>query len=183
MNRSPQQVLKKMQDLFAQEIEKLSPRIIVPTRTGVTAFGSYSIDFDLDAFTVTKKNGAVKTFAVQSHALAWCIADKFAQVPVRRRIECLGERYYKLSLDLLALRSKYRLTRSRDDKGILEAKLSNCVYELTKVTDQLEKCISQAKYWQQQEFHHEIERSQAPNSPAASSSSHGELFGAWSRIQ
>jgi hypothetical protein len=183
MTKPPAQVLQKMQDLFSREIEKLSPRIIVPTATGVLAFGCYAIDPDDSQYRVTKRNGASWMFAAQSHALAWCIADKFAQPTTRRQIEYLSDRYHKLSTDLASYRAKYRRLQDLADMAIQEAKITQCIYALTSVSTQLEKCKSQTKYWQQQEFHHEIERSQATNSPAASSSSHGELFGAWSRIQ
>lgn len=183
MTKPTAEVLQKMQDLFSREIEKLSPRIIVPTATGVKAFGCYNIDAHNGQYLVTKAHSGHWVFAAQSHALAWCIADKFAQPTTRRQLEYLSDRYHKLSTDLASYRAKHRRLQDLSDMAIQEAKISQCIYALTNVSTQLEKCISQAKYWQQQEFHHEIERSQAPNSPAASSSSHGELFGAWSRIQ
>ena len=183
MTKPPAQVLQKMQDLFSREIEKMSPRIIVPTATGVLAFGCYNIEPHNGQYRVTKVNGGHWLFASQSHAMAWCIADKFAQPTTRRKIEYLSDRYHKLSMDLASYQAKYRRLQDLSEMAIQEAKISQCIYALTSVSTQLEKCISQTKYWQQQEFHHEIERSQATHSPAASSSSNGELFGAWSRIQ
>ena len=183
MTKPTAQVLQKMQDLFSREIKKLSPRIIVPTDQGVKAFGCYDIDHYNGQYRVTKLNSGHCLFALQSHALAWCIADKFGQRTTRRQIECLSDRYHKLSADLASYRTKHQRLRDLEDMAIQEAKISQCIYALTSVSTQLEKCISQTKYWQQQEFHHEIERSQATVSPAASSSSNGELFGAWSRIQ
>jgi hypothetical protein len=183
MIKPPAQVLQKMQDLFSREIAKLSPRIIVPTATGVMAFGCYNIDPRNGQCRVTKSNGGQWMFASQSHAMAWCIADKFAQPTTRRRIEYLSDQYYKLSTDLASFRAKYRRLQDLSEMAILEARISQCIYALTNVSTQLEKCISQTKYWQQQEFHHEIERSQATHRPTSSSSSNGELSGAWSRIQ
>ena len=176
-------VLQKMRELFAKEMERLSVNTIVPSDTGVVAFGRYHIDPYQDLYAVHKHNGSVKTFAAQSHALAWCIADKFSQAATGRKIECLSERYHKLTQDLITFKYKYKQSTDAENKWVLEAKISNCNYALNNVRIQLEKCLSQAKYWQQQEFHHEIERSQTTNALTASSSSHGELSRAWSRIQ
>lgn len=156
MNR--QTALDRLQQLVRSDVETFKHNIIVGDDGHYLVFDRYEIRKDPQGCQVQKYHCDPKFFSTSRTALSWCIADKYNQVNLARMITRLDEEKQLLADDIAA---RQHLVKNIQDKHRREAvgnKIDSRRRRLREVSEQLDKCVNQAKYWQIRGFNNETQR-------------------------
>ena len=156
----PAHPLEKLQRMVERDLPDLASIAIVKDSNEYLVFGCYSVvkQPKTGRVTVSKHGVLYHRFSSLRTALSWCIADKHQQYSLTRDIERLDADKSLLEDDLavrqpLALRIKDFVL-----KEAVMLKIETRKRRLTAVTDQLDKCVNLAKYWQIRGFNNETAR-------------------------
>ena len=145
-----------MDKAFRKEFSKIIPNLIFPNKDGsFEVFGRYVIKKENAVYRVYRSDTELGTFSSTKAALSWCIAIKFSNHNLARDILILDNKLRSLTNDIttrakLAERSKNALFRET-----VETKLETKIIHKKQVEQQLTKCVSYAKYYQQKGFNNE----------------------------
>ena len=145
-----------MDKAFRKEFSKIIPNLIFPNKDGsFEVFGRYVIKKENAVYRVYRSDTELGTFSSTKAALSWCIAIKFSNYNLARDILILDNKLRSLTNDIntranVAERSKNALFRET-----VETKLETKIIHKKQVEQQLTKCVSYAKYYQQKGFNNE----------------------------
>lgn len=153
----------KLTDLARQELPRLADTLIIHTDQGYRAFGHYDIHVHNRRASVSYRGNAQGEFSSPRVALCWCVADKYGQHALAIQIQQLDDRA-TWTRDNIAQRELVARRNTGDFAEIIWTKIQHRRAQLHAVTQELEKCISQAKYLQQRGFTNDTQRT-GPTSP------------------
>jgi hypothetical protein len=145
----------KLAEFAQRELPALMDRLIIPDDQGFNVFGRYRIEKRRQGYTVIKSAEHLGTFRQSRTALAWCIADKINHVNLANQIlslETISTRYHN---DIEVRSAVANRTSNGAQWETINYKLSHKRQQLSAVNNELEKCISQAKYYQIRGFSNE----------------------------
>lgn len=153
-----QQAMQRLEKLLAQDIEHLKDTAIFKDGKKFYAFDRYMIEPELDQYRVTKYSCDMGLFASLRSATSWCIADKYNQIKLGMELKRLDQHKELLSSDITARETLNRKTQDPIRREIVDAKLSTKKIQLRAISEQLDKCVNLAKYWQIRGFNNETAR-------------------------
>lgn len=150
---------EKLERFATKEMQSLATRLIVPDgKDGYHAFGKYHVSPKTEHVTVGIKNRDPLTFGSKRSAISWCVADHLNQHALARSIHLLDNKKHSLAADIQCRRALAERSRSQDFYESVTTKIQSKVEYYNVLTQELEKCINSAKYWQIRGFSHETER-------------------------
>ncbi len=153
-----QQAMQRLEKLLAQDIEHLKDTAIFKDGKRFHAFDRYMIEPESDQYRVTKYSSDMGLFASLRSATSWCIADKYNQIKLGMELKRLDQHKALLSNDITARETLNRKSQDPIRREIVDAKLSTKKIQLRAITEQLDKCVNLAKYWQIRGFNNETAR-------------------------
>lgn len=150
---------EKLERFATKEIQSLSSKLIVSDgNNGYTAFGQYHVMPVANQFLVNVKNRDSLTFGSKRSAISWCVADHLNQHALARSIHLLDNKKHSLAADIQCRRALAERSHSQDFYESVTTKIQSKVEYYNTLTQELEKCINSAKYWQIRGFSNETER-------------------------
>ena len=153
-----QQAIQRLETLLTQDLESLKDNAIVKDGARFYAFDRYLIEPRHGQYHVTKYSCDVGLFDSLRTATSWCIADKFNQIKLSMELQRLDQQKSMLSNDIHARESLSRHLQDPVKREIINAKLTTKKTQLRAISEQLDKCVNLAKYWQIRGFNNETAR-------------------------
>lgn len=152
-------IISKLEEILCPDFENVLDSSIIPVRDGYDVFNRYSLYPKKNSVLVKSNKWCEnKTFASKRTALSWCIADKYQKRTLAWEIEYLDRQKERLRNDVNAQLQNIDNFRDPVRRDIVELKLETKKSALRHVSEQLNKCINLAKYWQIKGFDDEIAR-------------------------
>lgn len=145
---------QKLAQLAQKELPTLIDRLIVSDDQGFDVFGKYRIEKIKSGYVVSRREDSIAVFRHSRTALAWCIADKINHINLANQIlslETIGTRY----ANDIEVRSAIGNNINGTQWETINHKLSQKKQQMSVINSELEKCISQAKYYQIRGFRNE----------------------------
>ena len=150
---------KKLEQFATKELQSLTAKLIVSDgKNGYNAFGKYHVVPNLHNVTVGIKNRDSLTFGSKRSAISWCVADHLNQHALARSIHLLDNKKHSLAADIQCRQALAERSHSQDFYESVTTKIQSKVDYYNALTNELEKCINSAKYWQIRGFSNETER-------------------------
>lgn len=150
---------QKLERFATNEIQSLTGKLIVPDGTnGYNAFGKYHVMPAQHNVVVSIKNRDSIIFGSKRSAISWCVADNLNQHALARSIHLLDNKKHSLAADIQCRRALAERSNNQDFYESVMTKIQSKVEYCNTLTQELEKCINSAKYWQIRGFSNEIER-------------------------
>lgn len=153
-----QVAFNKLQRLIAPDVPFIEKNFIFDVGNDYEVFGDYYIAKTDIGYTVHKQKRLVSDFTSTRTALSWCIADKYKQHSLADEILMLDARSRELNYDLQVRSQLIKSIKSAEKREFLQIKIIHRKDRLKHVEEQLNKCVSLAKYWQQRGFNNETAR-------------------------
>lgn len=152
-------VQKKLAQFTEQQIRKHAQRMLVPQPDGsLVAFGKYLIKQQQHQFAVYTWDRKQGDFSSQRSALGWCSAERHRQYNLSNEIRQLDHAVDHLTADIQHTSTTLKRSQNFDFCDILQVKLDHKRQRLTYVKNELEKCLSRAKYIELKDFQNETAR-------------------------
>lgn len=152
-------VQKKLAQFTDQQLKKHADRMLVPQPDGsLVAFGRYLIkqrQHHYSVYTWDRKQG---DFASQRSALGWCSAERHRYYNLSREILQLDQTLDHLTVDIEQTTNSIKHSNNHEFCDILQVKLAHKRQRLTRVRNELENCLSRAKYIELKDFQNETAR-------------------------
>lgn len=145
---------QKLAQLAQRELPTLIDKLIVSDDQGFDVFGKYRIEKTKPGYVVSRREDRITVFRHSRTALAWCIADKINHINLANQIlslEAISTRY----ANDIEVRSAIGNNVNGTQWETINHKLGQKKQQLSVVNSELEKCISQAKYYQIRGFRNE----------------------------
>jgi hypothetical protein len=150
---------QKLEAWAAREFPRAIHNLIVDDKKGtVLAFGRYRIEQRAASVQLYVDEELRLNFSDRRSALSWCVADKHQQLNLARRISQLDEQKLLITNDIDTRRVLLQRSRNTRYRDTVSTKLAAKMRHRASVLDQLEKCITQAKYIQIRGFTNETAR-------------------------
>jgi hypothetical protein len=150
---------QKLEHFAAKEIQSLAVKLIVSDgKNGYNAFGKYHVVPSPEHVVVNIRNKDSLTFGSKRSAISWCVADHLNQHALARSIHLLDNKKHSLAADIQCRRALAERSHSQDFYESVTTKIQSKVAYYNTLTQELEKCINSAKYWQIRGFSNETER-------------------------
>lgn len=124
----------------------------------ISAFGRYIIRRRRGRYEVFRHESLAKTVYSQRVAICWCVADKYQLYKLADELANLEQQLIHREDDIEHYRHNIDKTQDSVKKSVLQSRLHNAVQQSRLLKEQLNKCISSAKYWQQKGFENETAR-------------------------
>ena len=140
---------------FTREIGHL---ILTDSDGSLLVFGRYRIEQQPRQVQVYVNDDPVLTFSDRRSALSWCVAQKHQRLDLARRISQLDQHKRLLSDDIDTRQRLAQRSHNQHYQDVVHHKLISRQQNRATVTDQLEKCLAQAKYIQIRGFTNETAR-------------------------
>jgi len=150
---------RKLEHWMERELGRHLTHMILDDGEGnVMAFGKFMLAKNTQGVQVSTFSDSIGTFTNFATAISYCVADRFRQHDLARRIHQL-DRQKRLVTDDLALRRAQaeRSTDSRFRETVL-TKIETKDRWRRSVTGELDKCLDRAKYLQLRGFTNETAR-------------------------
>jgi hypothetical protein len=146
--------LQEFMCIVRSELRRLDRDLILSESGGYRAFQDYFLCAVSGGWRVTKRRDVVAEFTSSRTALAWCIADKYQQWDLARRIQQLDQRLFitDRGLDLRQRRAQ------QHSSSLLLAKIQHRQQQRFTTKSELDKCVSRAKYLQIRGFRNDTQR-------------------------
>lgn len=157
----------KLIQLARQELPRLADNLIVPHDAGYRAFGRYQIERTGNLYRVLEHSQDRGVFGSTRTALSWCIADKYRQFSLAQQIRELDERSV-WARENIEVRERLARRGSEDYKTLVFTKNQHRKAVKYQIDQELEKCISRAKYLQNRGFTNDTQRT-SPSGPRKTS--------------
>jgi hypothetical protein len=150
---------QEFERLFRKEFKDILPNTIWQNDDGVyEVFGKYYIIPQKKKCQVLCHATEVGTFNSTRSALSWCIADKFQNYTLAREILAVDNALNLVVEDISIRASVADLAKNPDFRENIATKLETKIIRKKELENQLAKCISCAKYYQQRGFNNETAR-------------------------
>jgi hypothetical protein len=153
-----QQAVQRLEKLLEQDLENLKNTAIIKDGSKFYAFDRYVIEPESRQYRVTKYSCDVGLFDSLRSATSWCIADKYNQIQLCMDLKRLDHHKFLLGSDIAAREALGRRTQDPIRREIVDAKLATKKTQLRAISEQLDKCVNLAKYWQIRGFNNETAR-------------------------
>ena len=145
--------------LFRKEFKDILPNTIWHNDDGVyEVFGKYHIIPKKKKCHVLCYATEVGTFNSTRSALSWCIADKYQKYTLAREILAVDNALNLVVEDISIRASVADLAKNPDFRENIATKLETKIIRKKELENQLAKCVSYAKYYQQRGFNNETAR-------------------------
>jgi hypothetical protein len=145
--------------IFRQEFRDLMPNTIFQNDDGsYEVFGHYRIISEKFGYRVFCSATDVGNFGSTRTALSWCIADKYKNFNLARTILETDNKLNTLTNDINTRASLADRSRRVEFRDTVEIKLESKIINKKKLENQLNKCVTWAKYCQQRGFINETAR-------------------------
>jgi hypothetical protein len=157
MNRQ-QLTIERLKKLLAQDTDALRNLMILKDHDKFYVFDRYTVEPNKNGARVSKHSSDPIEFSSLRVATSWCIADKYGQLKTSMEIQRLDQQKTLLAADVSVRTELIKRMRDREKQEIMFNKLSSKKTQLTVVSEQLDKCVNLAKYWQIRGFNNETVR-------------------------
>lgn len=129
----------------------------------VHAFGKYIIKKSDSKYQIYRGSTLVAEPSLIKVAISWCVADKYSQNELAVQLLALDKAIEYRNADIKQYR--YSLSRPIENskKDIILDRLTQSIARNNRDTEQLDKCLSSAKYWQLKGFNNETSRIRIKN--------------------
>ena len=148
---------QKLAQLAQRELPALMDRLIVKDDRGFQVFGRYRIEPKDHGYSVLRNTDPVAQFRQTRTALAWCIADRMNHINLACQIASLEAISTRYSNDIHTRTNIGEQIGAGQQWEIISHKLARRTQQRLAVDSELEKCISQAKYYQIRGFYNETD--------------------------
>lgn len=155
ISRKAEELLKR---LAREHLIENNNAIVNMDGQEVSAFGRYTIRRRKSRYEVYRYETLAKTVYSQRVAICWCVADKYQMFKLADELANLEQQLVYREDDIEHYRYSIDKTTDSVKKSVLQSRLHNAVQQTRLLRDQLNKCISSAKYWQQKGFENETAR-------------------------
>lgn len=151
---------QKLETFAFREYRRHAHNIIVETDNDQhLVFGAYVLEHTKRGVEVwNRAQDLVAIFGDQRAALSYCVADKFRRYALGAQIISLDKQKQNYAADISTHRARMARSRNSEFIDLVSDKLSQRLVQHRAVTEQLEKCINQAKYLQIKGFQNETAR-------------------------
>jgi len=167
-------LLQKLQDMVRDDLDQIEKQTILSVEDGFALFGRYHISHTGNGFKVQRADNDIACFDTVRLALSWCIADKCNQWTLADKIKNLDHTRQRLKNDIDISSALTKRMQDQPRRCIAEIKVDHKRSRLRQVNEQLNKCISLAKYWQIKGFQDEIARTRRTNTNTPNRASHAK---------
>jgi hypothetical protein len=145
--------------LLRQEFSELLPNTIFEIDKGVyQVFGKYQLIAKNNECQVFCHATDVGIFGNKRSALSWCIADKYKDYNLARKLLETDQKLRYLNNDINTRASLADSSRNLQFREEVGTKLETKIIHKKQLENQLAKCVNWAKYYQQRGFNNEIAR-------------------------
>jgi len=160
MKYTQPQTLEKLHRMVERDMPMLEHISIIKEDNRYLVFGIYQVTHDpgTGRVAVSKNDIFRHEFTGLRTALSWCIADKYQQFPLTQNIERLDADKSSLEADLAVRQPLAHRIKDAFLRESVMLKIDTRKRRLIAVTDQLDKCVNLAKYWQIRGFNNETAR-------------------------
>lgn len=149
----------KLESWARREFTRAVDSMILTDHEGtVLAFGKYRIEQQAHQVQLYVNEEPTLTFSDRRSALSWCVAQKHQDFNLARRISQLDQQKWLISNDIDTRRVLLHRSRDARYRDMVHNKLLGKMRHRAEVSDQLEKCLAQAKYIQIRGFTNETAR-------------------------
>ena len=153
---SPEQMLTKLEKTITTgEIEKLADLSVFQNADGsYYLFNKYIIRKIDGRYLVTHQSLAESNtyFYVLKHAVTWCTYDKRNRIMDSKRILDLDNRLTSIESSIAIHQNLSKKTKDVENKLIYLAKLGEEKIQRSIIARELERYVSESKYWQAKRF-------------------------------
>lgn len=158
--------IDKLVDLARREIPQIQDNLILRTRDGYSVFGIYHMRERQGRYQIFKGLDPQGEFGSRKTALAWCIADKYQQLNLARRIQQLDQhdQYREAACKL----RRQCLKNGDDRQDWLITKIQYREQQKKHNRTELQKCVNLAKYLQTRGFQDDTQRNIGPRATKTS---------------
>ncbi len=150
-----QQAMQRLEKLLEQDLESLKKTAIIKDGKRFYAFDRYTIEPEFQQYRVTKYSCDIGLFDSLRTATSWCIADKYNQIKLGMELQRLDQNKALLINDITAREIINRKMQDPIRREIINVKLATKKTQLRDISEQLDKCVNLAKYWQIRGFNNE----------------------------
>jgi hypothetical protein len=158
--------IDKLVDLARREMPRIQDNLILRTTDGYSVFGIYRMRKRQGRYQVLKGLDPRGEFGSRKTALAWCIADKYQQLNLARRIQQLDQQYQYRDKAVELRRQCLKTNDSRQDW--LSSKIQYREQQRKDNQAELQKCVNLAKYLQIRGFQDDTQRNFGPRATKTS---------------
>ena len=145
--------------LISANLVSSLPTSVIKVNTNVyKLFGHYTVTNSKANIKVKRDNIQVGIFTSLSIAISWCTANNVGNTMLASRIQHLDDDKRRLSDDIWFSITAYNTRKDKLSFSVLPVKIEYKRARLSRITNDLQYCISKAKYVQIKEFNNEIER-------------------------
>jgi hypothetical protein len=149
----------KIEQWAERELRRALDRAILPDDDGgYIVFGKYSLVPQDTGILVNTWGNEIHCFMNKRHAMSWCILDHKGNYTMANRLIALDRRKNAVGSDIHVRRNIGERGKTPDFRETVNLKISTKIQALTSLTQELDKCISYAKYLQTKGFANETAR-------------------------
>ena len=140
--------------LSSKRLKTMESKLVYQTFEGdYKLFGKYNIKKTKDSYVLTKKGTyTLNTFWDLRNAVAWATLDKNNRLYETTRILMLDATLAAAIEHVNLYETLLSRAKDTDGKLLYSIKLTESIYKRNTITHELDKYISQSKYWQTLEF-------------------------------
>jgi len=150
---------QKLEQWAERELSRnISEMIIDDEQGGIIAFGKYYITPEKTGFSVRTWDREIHNFTTKRIAMSWCTVDHKQQYNLANTIFVLDRKKQALAADIYCRKTLGERGRHESFYEIINMKLQPKIDQYNSVSNELEKCVNQAKYIQIRGFNNETAR-------------------------
>lgn len=153
---SPEQIISKIEKTITPaEIERLADLSVLQNSDGsYSLYNKYIIKKINGKYLVTRPELAESNtyFYVLKHAVTWCTYDKRNRIMDSKRIQDLDNRLTSIESSIAIHQNLSKKTKDIDNKLIYLAKLGEEKIQRSIIAQELDRYVSESKYWQAKRF-------------------------------
>ena len=150
---------QKLEQWAERELARsIGNMLISDEQGGVVAFGKYYIKPDKTGCSVRTWDREIHNFTTRRVAMSWCSADQHQHYNLANSILVLDRKKQALAADIYCRKTLGERGRHESFYEIINMKLQPKIDQYNSVSNELEKCVNQAKYIQIRGFNNETAR-------------------------
>lgn len=149
---------QKLEAFAERELINLADNLVLADGDRYFIFGRYDLEKIEHEVSVWDRHNLVGTFSSTRTAVAWCVADKFNQLPMANRIQQLDCERTRYLNDITAKRLMLARSQNYEFKETVIVKILHQQRQFAAIETELSKCVKTAKYWQYRGFKNETQR-------------------------
>jgi hypothetical protein len=135
-----------------------NPNAILRMNNVIRAFGKYTITKTARSCQVYRSATLAAEPSSNRVALCWCVADKYGKDTLAKQLLTLDQEIERRQNEISHYRYILEISQDFARKYVVSDRLYESQARLKYAQEQLDKCVNQAKYWQQKGFKDETSR-------------------------